>query len=419
MNKAAIDQGASVLERLRDQPGGPELLELTQGRDDVELVGGAVRDLLLGRQPRELDVVVAHDAAALAQTLGERLAAEVTVHERFGTALVEHGATRLDFATRRAESYAKPGALPEVRAGTAEEDLLRRDFTVNAIAVMLDGPAPGDLRAVPHALEDLRERRLRVLHDASFADDPTRLLRLARYHARLDFAVEDHTATLAQRALSEGALDTVSGARTGAELRLALREQQAPAALEAMHELGILPALHPRLRYDPALAQRALALLPADGSRQRLLLAALILPLALPADGRPQAQARALLDRLEFSQGERDGALASAVAAARLHKLLPRCKRPAELHSAVADSPVEGVALAGALGAAEAARHWLGDLRHVHLQIDGEDLLAQGVPQGPEVGRRLRETLMLRLDGELEEGREAELAAALELPWPS
>jgi tRNA nucleotidyltransferase (CCA-adding enzyme) len=363
--------------------------------------------------------VVAHDAAALAQTLGERLAAEVTVHERFGTALVEHGATRLDFATRRAESYAKPGALPEVRAGTAEEDLLRRDFTVNAIAVMLDGPAPGDLRAVPHALEDLRERRLRVLHDASFADDPTRLLRLARYHARLDFAVEDHTATLAQRALSEGALDTVSGARTGAELRLALREQQAPAALEAMHELGILPALHPRLRYDPALAQRALALLPADGSRQRLLLAALILPLALPADGRPQAQARALLDRLEFSQGERDGALASAVAAARLHKLLPRCKRPAELHSAVADSPVEGVALAGALGAAEAARHWLGDLRHVHLQIDGEDLLAQGVPQGPEVGRRLRETLMLRLDGELEEGREAELAAALELPWPS
>jgi tRNA nucleotidyltransferase (CCA-adding enzyme) len=418
VSEAAIDQGAKVLERLREQPGGPELLELAQGRDDMELVGGAVRDLLLERRPRELDVVVAHDAAALAQTLGERLAAEVTVHERFGTAFVEHGATRLDFATCRAESYAEPGALPEVRAGTPEQDLLRRDFTVNAIAVMLDGPAPGALRAVPSALADLREGRLRVLHDASFEDDPTRLLRLARYHARLDFAVEDHTATLAHRALGRGALDTVSGARVGAELRLALREQQAPAVLEGMHKLGVLAAMHRRLHYDPALVQRALELLPADGSRQRLLLAALMLALVL-GDDRPQAEARALLDRLEFAQGERDGALASAVAAVRLHEQLPRCKRPAELHVAVANSPVEGVALAGALGAAEAAQRWLVDLRHVRLQIDGQDLLAQGVPQGPEVGRRLRETLMLRLDGELDEGREAELAAALELPWPS
>lgn len=418
--------GAKVLERLRELPGGPELLELAQGHDDVELVGGAVRDLLLERKPRELDVVVAADAPALAQTLGERLEAEVTVHERFGTALVEHGATRLDFATRRAEFYPAPGALPEVRAGTPMEDLLRRDFTVNAIAVTLDGPEAGELSAAPHALEDLREGRLRVLHDASFEDDPTRLLRLGRYLTRLDFAVEEHTEELARRALSGGALDTVSGARVGAELRLALREGQAPAVLEAMQRLGVLAAVHPRLRHDTARVERALELLPVDGSMQGLLLAALMLAFVLCADEQPQAEARgrldrlaearALLDRLEFTQGERDGAVASAAAAVRLHDTLAHCERQAELHMAVADSPVEGVALAGALGAADAARRWLEEVRHVRLHIDGDDLLAKGVPQGPEVGRRLRETLLLRLDGKLEEGREAELTAALELP---
>src|SRR4029077_20349983 len=179
-------------------------------------------------------------------------------------AVVEHGAARFDLATRRAESYPTPGALPEVRAGTPTEDLLRRDFTVNAIAVSLDGPNQGELRAVAHALEDLREGRLRVLHAASFEDDPTRLLRLARYHARLGFAVEERTAELARQALGGGALDTVSGARVGAELRLALREQQAPAVLGAMQELGVLAAVHPRLSHDTALVERALELLPAD-----------------------------------------------------------------------------------------------------------------------------------------------------------
>lgn len=416
MSEADIDSGTQVLERLRQQPGGPELLELAKGREDMELVGGAVRDLLLKRPPRELDVVVSRDAPALAQTLADRLGTSATVHERFGTAVVEHGAARFDFATRRAESYGAPGALPDVRAGTPQEDLLRRDFTVNAIAMALDGLKPGALRVAPHALEDLREGRLRVLHDASFKDDPTRLLRLARYRARLGFAVEEHTAKLAQQALSTGALDTLSGARVGAELRLALAEAQAAGALEAMQRLGVLAAVHPRIRHDPVLVARALELLPADGSVETLLLAALVLPLILRADGQPQAEAKALLDRLEFPQGDRDRALAAAVAAVRLHDVLPRCERPADLYLAAANDPIEGVALAGALdGAAEAARRWLDEVRHVSLTIDGSDLLAEGVPQGPEVGRRLHAIMLLRLNGELEDGREAELQAARKL----
>jgi tRNA nucleotidyltransferase (CCA-adding enzyme) len=408
--------GGDVLTLLRAQPGGTVLLELASGHGGgLELVGGAVRDLLLGRSPRELDVVVPEDAAALARLLAAQLGTEATVHERFGTAIVEHGAARFDLATRRTESYPAPGSLPEVRAGTPAEDLRRRDFTINAIAVALDGARAGELRAVPHALEDLREGRLRVLHDASFEDDPTRLLRLARYAARLDFTVEEHTAALARRALSTGALDTVSGARVGAELRLALAEAGAPAALEAIQELGVLAAVHPRLRHDPALVAGALELLPADGERRTLLLAALVLPLTMRADGHPQAEAKALLDRLEFSQSERDRTLAAATAAVRLHDLLPHCEGPADLYAAACAAPIEGVALAGALGAGVQARRWLHEVRHVRLAIDGGDLLAAGVPEGPEIGRRLRELLLLRLEGRLEDGREAELVAARRL----
>lgn len=433
MSEVDIDPaayGAKVLERLREQPGGPELLELAKRHDDAFLVGGAVRDLLLDGVPRELDVLLVskqgsgHTAAIFARELASSLnvlagedVTSVNEHERFITAGVKWDGGTIDIATARRERYPAPGALPEVELASIAEDLLRRDFTVNAIAIRLDSANPVKLQEAPNALKDLRARRLRVIHDASFEDDPTRLLRLARYHARLGFVVEEHTAQLVRRALSGGALDTVSGARVGAELRLALREPQAPAVLEAMQELEVLAAVHPRLRHDPALVERALELLPPDGGVQDLLLAALMLGLAPGAEDQPRAaQAKALLDRLEFPQGERDAALASASGALRLHELLPRCERPAELHMAVADVPVEGVALAGALGAADAARRWLEEVRHVRLHIDGGDLLAHGVPQGPEVGRRLRETLLLRLEGEVEKGREAELAAALELP---
>ncbi len=118
---------------------------------------------------------------------------ETVIHERFATAVVEWIHGRIDIAERRAESYPRPGALPEVRAATVAEDLARRDFTVNAIAVTLAGPHRGRIDAVEHALEDLSAGRLRVLHERSFIDDPTRLLRLARYRARLAFDVEGET----------------------------------------------------------------------------------------------------------------------------------------------------------------------------------------------------------------------------------
>jgi tRNA nucleotidyltransferase (CCA-adding enzyme) len=210
--------GAAVLERLRALPGGRELLAVAaEHGGGVELVGGAVRDIVLGSRPRELDVIVDSGVERLAAALAARLGGEATLHERFGTAVVRGGLASVDLATIRAESYPTPGALPEVRRGSPEEDLERRDFTVNAIAVALSGASPGGVRAVTGALDDLAARRLRVLHDGSFLDDPTRILRLARYATRLRFEVEPRTAALAADALAAGALKTVSGPRLGVE----------------------------------------------------------------------------------------------------------------------------------------------------------------------------------------------------------
>jgi tRNA nucleotidyltransferase (CCA-adding enzyme) len=416
-----------VIERLPGLPGGEALLEVAAGRDDVELVGGAVRDLLLGREPRELDVVVgggavsfAEDAGLFAGELGARLnaLADTSEHERFGTAMVAWNGGQIDIATRRAESYPAPGSLPEVRAGTEQEDLERRDFTVNAIAVRLGGERRGQARAVPDALSDLEEGRLRVLHEQSFSDDPTRLLRMARYSARLGFEVEEHTAALAAAAIAMRALDTVSGARIGAELRLALAEEDAVTALAAIDDLGLLVALHPRLRFEERVARATLVLLPEDGRSDLALLASLLLPLALRAGDDPRTEIVALLDRWDFPAADRDRVAAATVAVPRLIEQLPAAERPSRLRAVAAGVPLEGVALAGALGAQESAGRWLENTRLIHLEITGDDLLAAGLPEGPEIGRRLEAVLELRLNGRLPDGREAELQAALGLPMP-
>jgi tRNA nucleotidyltransferase (CCA-adding enzyme) len=420
--------GQALLARLRELPGGSCLLGLAAGRADVELIGGATRDLLLGRSPRELDVVVDGDAERFAAELAASLpgptdeenerSLETTVHERFGTAQVSFQGGRIDVATRRGESYPAPGALPEVRAGTPDEDLARRDFTVNAIAVALGGPRAGSVRAATHAFEDLAAERLRVLHERSFLDDPTRLLRLGRYRVRLGFEPEARTGELATEAIAGGALASVSGARVGSELRLALGEPDAVGALASLAELGALRALPPGLEFDPALARRALELLPEGGRVDLELLACLLLAAVARAG---EAPLLALLGELEFLAADRDRAIGAAILAPALVERLEGLERPSQIREAVHRATLEAVALAGALGeahgrwgVADAARRWLAELRQVRLQISGDDLLAAGIPTGPEIGQRLEAALDLRLDGKLEDSPDAQLRAALE-----
>jgi tRNA nucleotidyltransferase (CCA-adding enzyme) len=376
----------AALEALRADPCGARLLSAFAPGDGVHVVGGAVRDLLLERPWRVIDLVVEDDVEAAAAGLGE----VVSTYERFGTLEVRDGECVYELVRARAESYAGPGALPDVRPGTLEEDLHRRDVTVNAILLRLDGT----LEHVPGALDDLRAGVLRVLHDGSFVDDPTRVWRIARFAARLGFEVEPHTRALAARADPS----TVSGDRLGAELRLALREPDPLAALRAVRDLN--PAYLPEgFDTSPRALGPALELLPERGRRDLLTLAACT----------ARMDTRALLAWLHdmgFVAPDRD--LVAASSRYSTGEPLRAARTNAQIARAARSAPIEAVALVGG----ENARRWLTDLRDVRLEINGDDLLAAGVPEGPEIGARLQRALDRKLDGEVA-GRREELAAAL------
>ncbi len=373
---AALDRAHPELAAIRDAAEGP-----------VYLVGGAVRDLLLGRPPGDVDVVVAGDAAALAARLG----AEPTAHDRFGTAKVVLDGHEVDVAATRTESYPEPGALPVVTPGASiEEDLGRRDFTINSMAL----PLRGERKLIdPHGgSADLEAGLLRVLHPASFADDPTRALRAARYAARFGFALEAET----ERLLRAAELGTVSADRRQAELLRLAAEATAPRGFELLSDWGLV-----RLREGGAkLAARAAELLDAGPWRGFAPRDAAVLAAAGvdechgggPATpGRPRSPdaAEPAVERLAAARPQRPS---EAVALAR------------------GRSPLELV-LARALGA-EWLDRWLTEWSRIELEIGGEDLIAAGVPQGPALGRGLDAALAAKLDGEVS-GRAEELAAAL------
>lgn len=400
-------QSAELAARLHALPTAPALLEALPGEPAVHLVGGAVRDLLLGGAPPDLDLVVEGDAIVLARELAERMGGTVTAYEQFGTATVSAGDRAYDLACARRERYSKPGALPQVEPAGLDEDLQRRDFTVNAMAVSLTPGREGELRCVEGALEDLADRRLRILHDRSFVDDPTRLLRLARYAARLGFEPGSRTSKLAVNAVMGGALATVSGARIRRELLLLLGEPAALDGLDWCRHLGLLRALSPDLDCDRDLAEGALGLVTADGRADLLLLAACSRRMG-------DRELREWLDRLELAARDRDRVATAAQDAPAFAERLQGMSGapPSQLAEILRGRPVEMIALAGALGPAEPVRRWLEETRHVELEIDGQDLVAAGVPEGPELGRALDGALRRKLDGELA-GREAELEAAL------
>jgi tRNA nucleotidyltransferase (CCA-adding enzyme) len=349
----------------------PELAVVHEvaGGKSVYLVGGAVRDLLLGRGRTDIDLVVEGEAAALAMRLG----GEVVEHERFATAKVRLDGHEVDIATARAESYPRPGALPEVAptAGIAA-DLARRDFTINAMAV----PLRRDPELIdPHrGHEDLEAGLLRVLHARSFEDDPTRALRAARYAARFGLALEPDTAEL----LGQTDLSTVSVDRRDAELLRLAGEAEAVRGFALLAEWGLLELHDDGLE----LAGRVARLLSA-----------------------PPWQDVACRDRAVLGAALGPWGKAEQLAAAEP-------ERPSDgVRLAQGAEPVEWV-LARAMGAEWLDRYLL-EWRRTGLEIDGEDLIAAGVPQGPLIGQALAKALRRKLDGELS-GRDEELAVALE-----
>ena len=384
------------------------VLPALEGLPPAFLVGGAVRDLLRGASAVDLDIAIEGDARAAARTLADRVGGVTRGHERFGTATVTADDLSADLSTTRRETYERPGALPTIEEAPLAEDLGRRDFTINAMAIGLSGDDLGHLYDPHGGGADLDAGVVRVLHERSFEDDPTRLLRALRYEARLGFAMDADTERLARAAASQEPFASVSGARVRDELMDLLTEPQAPTALERLGALGLDRALHPALAVDPELAAAAsLGAVAVGAERALAALAALCSP--EPAELLPW------LDELNLRAPERDAVARAVLSAGRIAAESRRKLRPSEVHALMRGEPLESAALALALRSApEPLLRWASELRHVRLEIDGNDLLAAGVPESPALGRALEETLRRKLDGELA-GRDEELQAALEL----
>jgi tRNA nucleotidyltransferase (CCA-adding enzyme) len=398
---------SQLRERVRRLPGMERLLPALEGLPPAYLVGGAVRDLLLGGDPLDIDIAIEGDARSAARALAERLGGQARVYDRFGTADVIVGGQTLHLVSTREETYDTPGELPRVTQASLSDDLRRRDFTVNAMAIGLTGDDFGHLYDPHSGLGDIGAGVIRVLHDRSFLDDPTRLLRAIRYATRLGFDLDPETERLAREAVAADALSTVSGARIRDELMDLLRETDAPAAIERMRDLEIHSALHPELDPDPELvASAALGATAIGADRAVSALAALV-------ESAPEELDLWLAD-LNLLAEERDAASRAARVGPRIAMTLrERDHSPSELRELLGREPLEALALALALRApSEAILRWVTDLRGVELEISGADLLAAGVPEGPDIGRALEETLRRKLDGVVS-GRDEELRTAL------
>ena len=371
----------------------------------VYLVGGPVRDLLLERPAGDVDVLVADAepeplARALAAELGER----VRAHARFLTATLEVGDFRVDLAQPRRERYARPGALPEVEPTSFEEDFRRRDFSIHAMALPLHPAAGAEIVDLHGGIADLEQRRLRTLHAASFADDPTRLLRAGRYAARLELSLEPGTRDAFEQALAGGALDTVSGERILHELERLLQEPDPARAARWLQVHAVWQALEwswveglaePPLgrlanaRRDPPWAEaRAGEVLRGCGLRILLLGAsprAQVGSLArLGLSGRPAEELRADLQALH----ELADFLAGHPSDGQLDAQLSTWGEAALLLAYCVLEPAD----------ADAVQRYACELRPQPAPFDGHAARALGL-SGPAIGEFLRSARARALDG--------------------
>jgi tRNA nucleotidyltransferase (CCA-adding enzyme) len=371
----------------------------------VALVGGLVRDLLFGRigNRADLDLVVEGSAAALAQRLAGEVSGTAVEHAAFLTAVVTlPDGRRIDVATARRESYRAPGALPSVEPAALGQDLARRDFALNALAIRLDPGAWGRLVDTTGGLADLRARRLRVIHSLSFVEDPTRLLRAARLAVRIGCRIDPATRRLAVCAAALDVYQALSVERLRAELELVLAERQPSAVLREAGRLGawrlVSPGAGPSQRtmrlLDATLAPRALAGLAPDAA-----LALCLLALSEGAENPDTASSHLATPAV------RNAVRQARTDAPHLLARLARARGRDAAYTVLEGAPEVTLAWARALTRSRAARRRLdGHLRSRHRPktlATGDDILALGVRAGPVVGRLLREIRTMQAAGRI------------------
>ena len=364
------------------------------------LVGGAVRDAMLGRQTIDLDLSMVSADPAFASVLAQGLNGQVVASSQFGTSKLQIGGIVIDLAMARSETYAHPGALPSVAPGSIDEDLARRDFSVNAMAIALSigtesSHTWGDLFDPFDGQGDLQRRLIKVLHPESFVDDATRILRAVRYVGRLGFQLETSTGQFLRRDISY--LDTIKGDRVRHELERISYEERVESILKLAQDFGVLRAIHPALNLQES-TLTGFRELNAEGTSDSDLLFLSLLTYAAASDERP-----ALIKRLNM-----DSRLAGVVRDTgsvkdsydRLDNPELRRSQLHELLNPFAVSAIKGCSLAA--DNPVVARHlnlFLSELRHVKPFLNGDDLIAMGVPEGPAIGKLLKAILASKLDG--------------------
>ncbi len=370
------------------------------------LVGGVVRDLLLERANLDLDLVLEGDAIKLADELAGIKDGKVTAHLRFGTAKLQWDNWSVDLTTARAETYDKPCALPTVKPASIKDDLFRRDFTINAMAIELSPGHYGQLLDLYGGRDDLEHKLIRVLHEKSFVDDATRIWRGLRYEQRLNFQLEPVTLKLLKR--DTAYLKKVSGDRIRHELELILKEAYPEKVLSRADELGVLAKLHPALNGDGWLAKKFeqareisspdsppvglyLALLTYRLSEEEneQLISYLRLPKSIAQTLRDTMTIKTrlkLLDNPKFSRSN-------------IYSVLHGYSLSAVMaNSLISDSPL----------ARQRLQLFLGKLRYIKPALSGEDLKRMGLAQGPGIKEMLNKLLEARLNGKATSKREEE-----------
>ncbi len=371
------------------------------------LVGGTVRDLLLDRPSLDVDIVIQGDAVSLARDVASATGAKLAKTTEFDTATLvavgqgpspdsarRRARFHLDLATARAETYARPGALPKVSPSTIDADLLRRDFTLNAIGLQLNGAAPGKLLDPTGGEADIRAGHVRALHDKSFQDDATRILRAVRYESRFAFRLEERTFDLLRRDLSY--IDTISGTRIRNELQRTFDEAEPERPLSRLEELGVLHAIHAALAFTPE-QSAALHRLPGGAPP---LAAWPLLCWTAPAERLADLILRLALTRTQAIAVRAIPAIRDA------EQQLATATRPSEVVRSLSPLPLATVyafaAVADSDPAGQQAERYVTRWRTVRPILRGDDVMKLGVPRGPEIAEVLRDLQAARLDGEVQ-----------------
>lgn len=395
-----------------------------EGRFNVYLVGGVVRDLLLGYPNLDLDLVVEGEGIDFARRLAKELKARIRSHRKFGTAvIILPTGRRIDVATARTEFYEHPAALPTVELSSIRQDLYRRDFTINAMAVSLSGGRFGELLDYFGGLRDLQRRHIRILHNLSFVEDPTRIFRAVRFEQRYGFRMERQTEMLARRAVEMEIVGRLTNSRVRDELKeIFLEPLPLPLkALERLEELGALRILHPDLAVSRAMRQRfrllerhleeAWKIMGNEGKRWIPVMAAMLADLS-PGEGKKwchqmrlrRDDAEAIRQCLEEIPPAVEELCDDVVAPSRVVYLLDPL------------SP-EALAYLYALAGPEARNRvvsYLTRWRNIVPSISGRDLMEMGLPPSRAYSQILAKVREALLDGKIR-GREEELALAREL----